>query len=117
MLIVAMAMVRSGACQQHAFRQFTAKDGLAQSQVRAMAQDGDGYLWFGTLGGVSRLRATTFENRALQDGLPDAQVSAMVRDAAGTLWMGAGSSLVRVVGAHLLSEQLPGVDRTRRGNS
>src|SRR5690606_18911337 len=93
--------------QQHAFRQLTTRDGLAQSQLRAMAQDGQGHLWFGTLGGGSRYDGHSFVNHALQAGLPDGHVSAMVVDASGTLWMGSGSSLVRVRGRHLLREPLP----------
>ncbi len=100
--------------QQHAFRQFTTKDGLAQSQLRAIAQDGDGYLWFGTLGGASRFDGTFFQNRALQEGLPDAQVSAMIRDTDGTLWMGAGNFLVRTIGSGLISERLPDDGRNAR---
>ncbi len=100
--------------QQHAFRQFTSKDGLAQSQVRAMAQDADGYLWFGTLGGASRFDGQYFHNLALQDGLPDAQVSAMVRSSDGTFWMGAGNSLVRIMGRSLRTEALPATSNGAR---
>ena len=93
--------------QQHAFRQFSTKDGLAQSQVRAMAQDELGYLWFGTLGGASRFDGRQFVNYALSDGLPDPQVSAMVRDANGTLIMGSGSALVYRAKDKLVVEHLP----------
>ena len=75
--------------QQHAFKQFTPKDGLAQSQVRAIAQDAGGYLWFGTLGGASRFDGQQFQNYALQEGLPDAQVSAMAVGNSGDLGFGA----------------------------
>lgn len=37
-----------------------------------MAQDAQGYLWFGTLGGASRFDGLEFTNYALTDGLPDA---------------------------------------------
>lgn len=100
--------------QQHAFRQFSTKDGLAQSQVRAMAQDDQGYLWFGTLGGASRFDGRQFVNYALSDGLPDPQVSAMVRDAQGTLLMGSGSALVHVTKDELRVEQLPPSSRGAR---
>lgn len=100
--------------QQHAFRQFTPKDGLAQSQVRAIAQDARGYLWFGTLGGASRFDGTFFENRSLQEGLPDAQISALATAADGTLWMGSGNSLVHVVGRSLVIEPLPASSRGAR---
>ena len=93
--------------QQHAFKQLTPKDGLAQSQVRAIAQDAGGYLWFGTLGGASRFDGQLFQNYALQEGLPDAQVSALVVEKDGTVWMGSGSVLVHSVGRRLLKEPLP----------
>ena len=57
--------------QQFGFTQYTPKEGLAQSQVRAIAQDAEGYLWFGTLGGASRFDGLRFTNYALQEGLPD----------------------------------------------
>lgn len=100
--------------QQHAFRQLTTRDGLAQSQVRAMAHDADGFLWFGTLGGASRFDGRSFENRSVQDGLPDALVSAIALDAQGTLWMGSGQSIVRVQGQRLFAEEVPGIDRGAR---
>lgn len=106
LLPVVLAALHVGA-QQYAFKQFTAQDGLAQSQVRAMAQDGDGYLWFGTLGGASRFDGERFENHALQDGLPDALVSAMVTDTNGELWMGAGHTVVHRDGVRWAQHPLP----------
>ena len=35
---------------------YTAKDGLAQNNVKAIAVDREGALWFGASGGVSRFR-------------------------------------------------------------
>lgn len=111
---VALAGVAGASGQQHAFRQYTTRDGLAQSQVRAIAQDDGGQLWIGTLGGTSQFDGYGFKNRSLQDGLPDAQVSAMARTADGTLWLGAGNTLVSVVGARLRTEAIPGVERGAR---
>lgn len=93
--------------QQHMFTQYTPKDGLAQSQVRAMAQDEHGYMWFGTLGGASRFDGLEFTDHALQEGLPDAQVSAMVQDNKGRLWLGVGSVLVLREGQKWVQHPLP----------
>ena len=105
-VVVVLVSQTSAFGQQHAFRQYTPKDGLAQSQVRCMAQAGDGYLWFGTLGGASRFDGSEFVNYAMQEGLPDPHVSAMAVDTGGKLWMGAGNALVRVEGQHLRHERL-----------
>ena len=104
---IMLAICSAAFAQQHAFRQYTSKEGLAQSQVRCMAQDAEGYLWFGTLGGASRFDGQLFHNVAPQDGLPDAQVSAMVRANDGTFWMAAGNSIVQVVGQRMHTELLP----------
>jgi ligand-binding sensor domain-containing protein len=56
--------------QQHSFTQLSTKDGLAQSQVRCMAQDAEGYLWFGTLGGASRYDGHDFVNHACRKVCP-----------------------------------------------
>ena len=93
--------------QQHSFTQVSTKDGLAQSQVRTIAQDAQGYLWFGTLGGASRFDGREFVNYALTDGLPDPQVSAMVLDKKGTLFLGSGGTLAMWNVTTLRSEVLP----------
>ncbi len=95
------------AAQQHAFTQYTTQNGLAQSQVRCMAQDSAGYLWFGTLGGASRFDGVEFANHALQEGLPEAQVNALLCAADGTVWLGAGGSLVARIGRRMEVVPLP----------
>ncbi len=107
LLSCALLMLAPLLAQQYVFTQFSTRDGLAQSQVRSMAQDQNGYLWFGTLGGASRFDGRDFTNYALQEGLPDAQVSAMVQDTDGGLWLGAGSVLVKRSGKVWWQEPLP----------
>ena len=108
-LSCALPVVLAGtlSAQQYSFTQVTPSDGLAQSQVRTMAQDGRGYLWFGTLGGASRFDGARFLNYSLQDGLPDAQVSAMSVDGDGNLWMGCGATIVHRKGLTWINDPLP----------
>lgn len=114
LLAAALPATLLAGAQQHAFKQLTTRDGLAQSQVRAMAHDAEGYLWFGTLGGASRFDGLSFDGLTVQDGLPDAQVSAIATTVDGTLWLGSGNALVRVAGRKLRSEPIPGADRGAR---
>lgn len=93
--------------QQYGFTQFTPRDGLAQSQVRCMAQDKAGYLWIGTLGGASRFDGLDFTNYGLRNGLPDPQVNALLAAADGTVWLGCGPSLVHFDGRAMHSVPLP----------
>ncbi|MBL7953168.1 MAG: histidine kinase [Flavobacteriales bacterium] len=116
LLVLAAAVFSTTAvlAQQHSFKQLSTKDGLAQSQVRAMAQDAQGYLWFGTLGGASRFDGIEFTNYAISDGLPDPQVSAMVRDEHGTLFLASGSQLVSWNGNAFQTEALPAANKGAR---
>lgn len=79
-----------------------------------MTQDDEGYLWFGTLGGVSRFDGHSFTNYALQEGLPDAQVNALLCARDGTVWLGAGGSLMTFRGKRTSIIALPGEARDAR---
>jgi ligand-binding sensor domain-containing protein len=45
---------------QYAHRAWTKRDGLPQNSVEAIAQTPDGYMWFGTVEGLTRFDGTTF---------------------------------------------------------
>jgi ligand-binding sensor domain-containing protein/two-component sensor histidine kinase len=93
--------------QQYGFTAFGPRDGLAQSQVRCIAQDKDGYLWFGTLGGASRFDGLDFTNFGLRNGLPDAQVNAILAASDGTVWLACGPYLVHFDGHAMHNLPLP----------
>jgi ligand-binding sensor domain-containing protein len=56
--------------------------------VRALAIDGDGALWIGHVGGLTRWDGSTFRTWTAADGLPDDRVNALLVDGEGTLWVG-----------------------------
>lgn len=56
--------------RNYTYRFFTTRDGLVQMQVMCTFQDRDGYMWFGTKGGVSRWDGKSFKNYTTEDGLP-----------------------------------------------
>ena len=73
--------------------------GLPSDQVRAVAQDADGVMWFGTDAGLAR-----YDGRRVQsvtsEGLSGPRVRALRVDAGGALWVGAdGGAYVRAAGA------------------
>src|SRR5215213_3655809 len=72
----------------------------APTEIRLLAQTGDGYLWLGTVSGLVRfdgVRFVPFQPRA-NDTLPAAGVRALEEARDGTLWIvwetGAASHLV-----------------------
>ncbi|MDT5158899.1 MAG: hypothetical protein QOH51_3256 [Acidobacteriota bacterium] len=93
----------------HRWGAVTLFHGLPSDQVRAVAQDSDGVMWFGTDAGLAR-----YDGRRIQsvtsEGLSGPRVRALSVDAGGTLWVGAdGGAFVRASG----SQAFRSVDETR----
>lgn len=72
-----LAFAGSAAAQEYPFLKWSTTEGLAQSQVRCIHQDHLGYLWIGTLGGVSRFDGTDFKSFSRRDGLLSNQIFAI----------------------------------------
>lgn len=63
------------------YRQYTMKDGLSNNSVRAIAQDEDHFMWFGTEEGLNRFdgeRFTSFFNRYDNKGIPFDDISVLL---------------------------------------
>ncbi|WP_454832373.1 ligand-binding sensor domain-containing protein [Pseudoxanthomonas wuyuanensis] len=85
-------------------RIFTGDDGLPQAGVNAMVQTRDGYLWFGTFGGLARFDGLTFKvfrtqpafdaagpaegSQGSQSGPASDRILALQEDDEGRLWIG-----------------------------
>ncbi len=78
--------------QPLAFRRFDDRDGLPQSQVRALLEDRDGFIWMGTVEGLARLGASGFHPYRAQDGLLPTQVNCLMQDRRGSIWVGGQES-------------------------
>lgn len=63
--------------QSYSFVKYSNNEGLPQSQVTAIHQDSSGYLWIGTLGGLSRFNGTIFKNYTPEHGLYNNRVSSL----------------------------------------
>lgn len=67
---------------------FGISQGLPQSQVLAIAEDSQGYLWLGTLGGgVSRFDGSAFKSFTSRDGLINNFVRDLQIDANDRVWI------------------------------
>lgn len=83
-----------GAGQQYNFRNFSVKDGVAQSQVYAIHQDFRGYLLLGTRGGgISRFDGTNFKTFTEKDGLVNNYIYTIKEDSKHTIWIGTNNGL------------------------
>jgi hypothetical protein len=71
------------------WRTYTTADGLANNDVRAVALDGAGHLWFGTYGGgVSEFDGDRWRTYTTADGLTNNKVGAIAIDGNGHMWFG-----------------------------
>ncbi|MBA4175201.1 MAG: GGDEF domain-containing protein [Leptothrix sp. (in: Bacteria)] len=82
------------------FQHITSADGLPNEAATAVAEDGQGFIWAGTVGGVARWDGYRLRVHRFQPGrpgsLPDNVVQVMHRDAGGRLWVGtSGGGLAR----------------------
>ncbi len=74
--------------QHYNFINYSTESGLAQSQIRTMVQDKNGYLWLGTLGGLSKYDGKKFVNYSIQNGLIDNLIFSLLNDKSIGLWIG-----------------------------
>ena len=85
--------------QQYSFRHYGAAEGLENLAILSLAQDGAGYLWAGSEGGLYRYDGTRFHLMAAAEGLPCAtEVHALHVAADGALWANTCSHVFRFDG-------------------
>ena len=102
------------------FEHLSVEDGLAQESVLAMAQDSDGFMWFGTQNGLSRFDGYRFVNFRNVVGDPSTLASNWIRvlhvDPQGRLWIGTDGGLARYDAATQGFQQFVPEEPARRGN-
>ena len=82
------------------FTHLTVADGLSQSDVRAIVQDRQGFMWFGTwLGGLNRYDGYTFKVYSHNDrdssSLASDSIWGLYVDRVGDLWIGTNEGVDR----------------------
>lgn len=93
--------------QQYTFIPYNLKEGLPQSQVRCLMQDSNGFIWIGTLGGLSRFDGRHFTNYSRQDGMLNNQVNAILEIGPGNIVAASNGSLAFMNGHGLKAIPLP----------
>ncbi len=67
-------------------KDYTTQEGLPDSRVAPIAQDSEGYMWFGTQGGLARYDGQTFQRMTGADDIPGIFGRSMAVDHQGGLW-------------------------------
>lgn len=103
------------AAQRYTFYNLNVENGLIQSQVRTIAQDKYGYLWIGTLGGLSRYDGSGFTSFTVRDGLLDNEILTVKTDPKGQIWIGGRKGLSMYDGNQFRHIHFPGSTNHRNG--
>ncbi len=73
--------------QHLAVRNYSVKDGLVRSSIRAIHQDAGGWMWFATSDGLDRYDGAAFTHFTTADGLPSDFINDIIADSTGALWI------------------------------
>lgn len=73
--------------QEYNYYHYDVKDGLSGINVYSIAQDKDGFLWFGTETGLSRFDGKNFKNYTISDGLVDNDIIYVFADSKNRVWI------------------------------
>lgn len=106
-IILLILLSVTSVAQQYAYINYNVDEGLAQSQAMVLHQDRKGYLWVGTVSGLSRFDGTDFVNFSKSDGLLDDQISSMAEDPGGRLYLGCLGGFSEWDGSKFRSRYLP----------
>jgi ligand-binding sensor domain-containing protein/signal transduction histidine kinase len=75
---------------------FTSADGLAGDSVYTLLQDSRGFLWAGTLSGLSRFDGFRFVTYGPLQGLPSPEIDSLLETPGGALLVGTSGGLARL---------------------
>lgn len=101
-----LAALVTARAQQYTFLSYGTREGLPHSQLRCLHQDAQGFIWIGSLGGLSRFDGRSFRNFDQQEGLPDNQVNCIL-SARDTLMAGSIGGVALVVSSRAHAVDLP----------
>ncbi|MDO6389374.1 two-component regulator propeller domain-containing protein [Pontibacter sp. BT731] len=87
-LILLLLVSLPSKAQQFNFRNWSLEQGLPQSQVNDILQDGKGQLWVATLGGLSRFDGSTFHTYTKREGMSSNSISCLLLDSRERIWIG-----------------------------
>ncbi|MBE7172589.1 MAG: histidine kinase [Williamsia sp.] len=98
-LYLQLSLAVTGQSTDYNFRHLNATQGLADGVVDAIGQDKYGYIWIGTMSGLSRFDGYTvqafYNDSRDSTSLPFSIVQSILSDRQGRLWIGCYRDLVR----------------------
>lgn len=100
LILLSIGLSISLMAQRYAFRQYNVKQGLTHSQVRALMQDEQGYIWIGTLGGLSRFDGREFTTYGKGRGFNLDQIESLLHLSDGRVVAGSTGAFAIITNDH-----------------
>ena len=110
--ILVLVLSDGAIAQKYAFTTYSTEQGLPQSQVNAICQDKEGYLWVGTLGGLAKFNGNIFTTFSSTDGLLNNRVTALAY-IDNTLWVGHDGGISYIKNKSVKNVGFTGNDKSR----
>ena len=101
--LVGGGFVTPAAAQHFNVQKYTVNDGLADSYVLTVCEDSQGFLWLGTINGLSRFDGKEFINYGYAEGLPNLWVGNIYEDHNKRLWASTRKGIVEIRGQKCIS--------------
>ncbi len=98
-MLYVLFLTENARAQLYNFKTYGTKNGLANSNVNAIYQSTQGYLWFCTQGGgISRFDGKEFKNFTKNEGLIGNDITAIYEDKLHNMWIGTTEGLSKFDG-------------------
>src|SRR5665213_2934848 len=80
--------------QQQIFKNYTVNDGLISNDIRRIFQDSKGFLWIGTMEGLSKYDGNAFTNFTKSKGLSHSVVNDFYESDSGRLYVALNNGII-----------------------
>jgi len=113
LLLALLLLSNLGWSQKYSFITYSTEEGLPQSQVTAITQDNEGYLWVGTIGGLTKFNGEEFVPFTAREGLLNNRVSSLDYFEE-TVWVGHDGGISSIENGKIRKYGFTGEDMSRR---
>lgn len=113
-ILLVCALLASTYClgQKYSFITYSTEEGLPQSQVSAITQDKEGYLWIGTIGGLTKFNGGEFVPYTSKEGLLNNRITSL-NYFDETIWVGHDGGISYIKNKTVRSVKFTGEDKSR----
>src|SRR6185437_6091532 len=94
LMVSCFGFIVSAGAQQQIFKNYTVNDGLISNDIRRIFQDSKGFLWIGTMEGLSKYDGNTFTNFTRSKGLSHSVVNDFYELNDGKLYVALNNGII-----------------------